>query len=611
MNRKGQITIFIIVAIVLVALIAGFFLIKGKIFVRGMSAKLQPVETYYLDCIKGQADIGKNILGERAGWIYPAEFEPGDNYSPFSNQLDFQGQGVPYWYYIASGNVVKESVPTRQKMEDQLERYLEENLDCDFTNFENQGYDINVSKPKVTVKINDYTVDVSVSSVLNIGKDDERARQTSHSVELKTKLGKLHSEAVKIYNREKSEMFLELYSVDVLRLYAPVDGVELTCAPKTWIPQNVVSDLQDALEANIQAIRLNGNYYQNVDKYFIVDMKTDENVNFLYSKNWPKRIEIWPVDGNVMIAEPVGNQEGLGILGFCYVPYHFVYDLRFPVLVQVYDSQELFQFPVGVVIEKNKPRKALDGEAVGSQAVELCKYRNSDMTVNVYDLENNPVEANIAFKCFDTECDIGKTSIVNGYSTLVDSFPQCVNGFVIARAEGYAEKKEMASTNNPGSVDIVMSKLYPVNISLEVENRSGSYAVIYFKGERSATVVWPEQKQVLLSEGLYNVSVYLYANSSINFPATSERKCVEVAKPGILGIFGGKEENCFDINLPAQTLTNVLAGGGKTEDYFTIDRLKEGNMKIETEYLTTPSSLDQLQKNYELFETKKIYIDNG
>ena len=40
------------------------------------------------------------------------------------------------------------------------------------------------------------------------------------------------------------------------------------------------------------------------------------------------------------MAEPVGNQEGMGMLGFCYVAYHFVYDLAYPVLVQVYYEDE-------------------------------------------------------------------------------------------------------------------------------------------------------------------------------------------------------------------------------------------------------------------------------
>ena len=62
-----------------------------------------------------------------------------------------------------------------------------------------------------------------------------------------------------------------------------------------------------------------------------------------------------------MIAKPIGTQPGLSAMKFCYAPYKFVYDMYFPVLIQVYskdDANEVFQFPVSVVINKNMPREA-------------------------------------------------------------------------------------------------------------------------------------------------------------------------------------------------------------------------------------------------------------
>ena len=37
------------------------------------------------------------------------------------------------------------------------------------------------------------------------------------------------------------------------------------------------------------------------------------------SRYWPYAFEVSPTQGDILIANPVGNQEGLGILGFCYV----------------------------------------------------------------------------------------------------------------------------------------------------------------------------------------------------------------------------------------------------------------------------------------------------
>jgi len=607
-GRKAQVTVFIIIAIIIVAGIIGFFLLRDRIFVQTFPSKFQPVETRFLDCLKDKAEQGKEILSDRGGYIYLPEFQPGSQYAPFSNQFDFNGIGIPYWYYVSSASSAKEQVPTRSEMQEQLKKYLEENFACDFSDLEAQGYLINYTDIKASVVINDLSVDVQADSELYVQREGESARQISHKTSIDTKLGKFYNEALEIYNNEKKEMFLEQYAIDALRLYAPVDGVEISCAPKVWMPSKVVGDIQDALEANIPALSTKPASLKPENKYFFIGTEIEDETNFIYSRNFPGRIEIWPADNGAMIAEPVGNQQGLGILGFCYVRYHFVYDLMFPVLIQVYDSNEIFQFPVAVAVQKNNPREALPGTTEESQNVDLCKYKNTEVSVYTYNNKLEPVEAGISFKCFDSSCDIGNTKIIEGNAVLSENFPQCVNGFIIARAEGYAEKKYQFSTNQPGVVDIVLDKLYNVSLDVEVGGKESESAVIYFTSEDySATVVWPEQKTVKLTEGLYNVSVSAYRNSSLVFPATSQQKCIDVPKPGLLGIFGGTQEQCFDIGMPQQQLTNVLAGGGKTTDYFTEDRLEKG-LKISGESLPSPTSLEQLEKNYEIFETKNLII---
>ena len=608
-SKRSQVTIFIIIAIVIVGLILGFFLLRDRIGISGFPAKFQPIETRFLNCLQDETEKGKQILGASGGYIYMPEFEAGTKFAPFSSQMDFLGQAIPYWYYVSGADFVKEQVPSKSEMENQLGRYIEENFKCDFSDYYSQGYDINYTNLKASVKINANDISVSVDSDLYVSRENETARQTSHSTKINTNLGKFYNEAIELYNYEKKEMFLEKYGVDILRLYAPVDGVEISCAPKTWIGDKVVSDLQDAMEANTQELKASDSNLNAENKYFFIGKKIDNNVNFIYSRNFPQRIEIWPAENNVMIAEPVGNQEGLGILGFCYVRYHFVYDFYYPILIQIYDNDEMFQFPVAVVIQKNNPRNAIEGE-VSSEKFDLCEYKNSEILVYTYNLRLEPVEADISFKCFEQECNIGITAESEGSAVLSGKFPQCVNGFIIARAEGYAESKQMFSSNQEGIVDIILDKLYDTNIDLEVGGKSPEQAIVYFTSEDySATLVWPEQKSVKLKQGAYNISVYSYMNSSLNFPASSTRKCIEISKPGLLGLFGGTQEQCFDINMPLQQITNVLSGGGKTGDYFTEDRLENG-LKISAPELPIPSSLEQLEKNYAIFDAQRITVSN-
>jgi len=601
---KGQLTIFIIIAIILVAGIGVYFLLKGRISFETMPSSLKPVEEYFLGCIDEQTKEGISLLEDRGGYIYPPDFVPGNEYAPSSNQLSFFGSSIPYWYY-ASGKLVKEQIPSKKELEKQLSRYIEENFKCDFSSFYNQGFAINLSDLKAEVSVLDNKVDVTANADLDIGLNDNSARQSSHKVTTNSELGNLYNSALQIYNKEKKEAFLENYALDVLYSYAPVNGVEISCSPKIWLLENVTREIKQALEANMQAITFSG------AGYFKQNLDINKQTSFLYSGEWPTRIEIWDSSNGVMLAKPIGNQAGLGILGFCYVPYHFVYDLVYPVLIRVYDNKENFQFPVVVIIEGNKARQALASSTTDYAEPELCKYKNSEISVYTYDINLEPVEADISFSCLSQQCDIGKTARNGSEAVLVEKMPECVNGWILASAEGYADKKVLVSTNQEGAVNIILDKLYDLNVKLKVDGKeSEDYAIITFdSGDTQETVAYPQQKSVSLPEGLYNVSVYVYKNSSINIPATKKEICNEVPKSGVLGILGLTEEKCFNVDLPSQTLNNVIAGGGKSPGYFIESELKKGNLEINVDSMPIPASLEQLQDSYNLLEVKSVDLE--
>jgi len=619
-NKKGekaQVTIFIIIAIVIVAAIIAIFLLKDRIKIIGMPKEMQPVYNYFLSCIDDETKQAASLMESQAGYIETPEFEAGSAYMPFSSHLDFFGFAVPYWYYVSGNGIAKEQIPSKEKMQEQLKDYLEKRIEeCNFEDFEAQGFIIEKGEPKADVEIKDNKIDVGIEMPLTISFDDMTTRQTTHKVSVDSRLGKFYNTAIKIYDKEKTSMFLENYGVDVLRLYAPVDGTELTCSPKVWMQENIKNELKNALEGNTQAIKFKGDYYSlasKENKYFVQDLgeNTDASVNLLYSRNWPTKIEIYP-DDNPLIAEPVGLQEGLGILGFCYVPYHFVYDITYPVLVQIYDNEEMFQFPIAVVIDKNKPIKGLDTEALPDVVPELCEHKLAQINVYTYNTKLEPVEADISFKCFGTSCDIGKTTLTEKETYLSALFPQCVNGLIIAKADGYSTKKYMLSSVQSTTANIVLDKLYTLGLDITLNGKSLSdeKAIVYFNGEENFAFAYPEQKQISLSEGQYEVKVYVYKNSTLSFQGSTTRKCINVPKSGLSGIFGATKEQCYDIDIPSQTISFAIAGGGKTSYYFAESELQENKkLEIKASPLPAPNSLEQLQDNYELLEEKTLWLE--
>lgn len=494
-------------------------------------------------------------------------------------------------------------------MESQLEIYIEEKISkCRFDDYYSQGFEIIQGIPNAQINIQDDEVELNLGMDLVFNKGDETAIVNTHKKVVKSNLGSLYSSALKVYQKEQSELFLENYGIDVLRMYAPVDGVELTCAPLTWSAEKVFDELQDAIEANTLSLKTEGGDYVLQDeknKYFVIDLK--ENVKFINSKNWPYSFEVNPSENVMMISKPVGNQQGLGVLGFCYVPYHFVYNIKYPVLVQVYEGDEIFQFPLAVVIHGNKPRNSLDASAFEVGVPELCKYKNTEVLVNTYDAKLNSLDSKISYECFGTTCEIGETK--NG--KLVANFPQCVNGYILARADGFEDAKFLYSTTNSGTAEIILDKLYEININLKLdESNYDKDAIINFISERgSKTVVYPQQKTVELIEGQYEVQVYIYRNSSLRLEETNYEQCMEVPKSGFSGVFGATEKKCFDITIPSQIISNALAGGGKQNYYILESELNKKVLEINARALPIPKSLEELQNNYLLFDEKDLDIN--
>ena len=125
----------------------------------------------------------------------------------------------------------------------------------------------------------------------------------------------------------------------------------------------------------------------------------------------------------------------------------------------------------------------------------------------------------------------------------------------------------------------------------------------------SKTIIYPGQRNVKLSEGQYEIQVYIYRNSSIKLEETKHEQCMEIPKSGLGGLFGLTKEKCFDVKIPSQIISNALSGGGK-ENYYVLESELDGSNTIEinAKSLPVPKTIEQLQNNYLLFEDKNLDV---
>ncbi len=602
-GRRAQVTVFVIIGIVIVAAAVLFFVLRGSVQqAENVPAEFRPAYNTFLSCIEDSAQTGISVLESQGGYINLPAFEPGSTYQPFSSDLLFLGNPIPYWYYVSGNNIEKEQVPNETFMQNELAQFINSKMgDCDLSSY--SDLQIETGTPDASVIVNPDSVKVDLNMDITFRKGNQTYTAKKSQATVRSELGNLFKSAQTIYDYEQSSLFLENYTIDVLRNYAPVDGIDIQCSPKTWSFANVVTALKQAITDNIMTLRTGA----NKTDYFNLDVPV-RNVHFITNVNWPSSYEVNPTEGDTMIASPVGNQQGLGILGFCYVPYHFVYSIKYPVLVAVQNGNEVFQFPMAVIVQGNKPREALNASAVQGTVTTLCQQGTSNVSVSVFDSNSNPVDANISYECAGQTCSVGRTSS----GSLTGNFPQCANGYIVAEASGFKKGRYLFSTTKTGNINIILDKLYSEYINLEVDGKpySGN-AIINFAsaGGSYSTVIYPGQKRVNLSEGDYNITVYIYKNSSITLGATTRQQCVNVPT-GILGGLGtGTNQQCYNVNVPSQVISSALSAGGSGEYYAIGSELANSHtITINAPSLPNPTSLEQLQTNYALFQNKKLSI---
>ena len=209
-NKKAQVTIFIIIAIIIVAAVGGYFLLKGKIKPAVVSANLEPAYNAFLSCVKDNTQVGVNILEGQGGYIYLPDFEPGSGYMPFSSQLNFLGNPIPYWYYVSGNNFEKEQVPSKRNMEKELASFIDEKIhNCFLDSYLEKGFGISMGEPHSDVDIKNSEIEVNLNMNLALEKANETVVVKNHKVIVKSKLGSLYDSARKIYDYEQKSLFLE------------------------------------------------------------------------------------------------------------------------------------------------------------------------------------------------------------------------------------------------------------------------------------------------------------------------------------------------------------------------------------------------------------------
>ena len=169
--KKGQITIFILVGIVLLVAV-GFLLYYqsysiaksdvNSIFSFGLD--VNPIQNYIENCLSITADEGLGYIGEQGGY-YKLDDVPSTNSAIYNTS---------YYFFLGRG-----LMPSRSDIEGELSDYIEDYLLLclqNFSTFKEQGWEIESGDIKSSVKLNGDNVRVLLDMPLTVKKGEQQKK---------------------------------------------------------------------------------------------------------------------------------------------------------------------------------------------------------------------------------------------------------------------------------------------------------------------------------------------------------------------------------------------------------------------------------------------------
>lgn len=198
-DKRGQVTTFVIVGIVILAIVILLYFLRGQLFLGPVTTttlqdRLVPLETHIKDCLKRISDEPIKRIGLQGGYLSLGE-------GTYRTQ---QGQGISYLCYSQGGRATcSNRMLTSTHMEQQLSDAISKGLaTCLNIGKFKKGFDLKIGQQKVTTAIGPSAVVVTLNLPLTLKKDDVVVQRDSFSQTFPYPLGRLHEVSQDIVDYE-------------------------------------------------------------------------------------------------------------------------------------------------------------------------------------------------------------------------------------------------------------------------------------------------------------------------------------------------------------------------------------------------------------------------
>ena len=548
MGSKGQVTVFIILGIILLAIFSLFLFITGNSIeqevtsasrdvVEDIPSEFIAVQLYTESCIESIATEGLILLGQQGGHLYPDLIGSYSSIDPTNQDGILLGSmPIPYWHYnsVANGQpnvAVASLMPSLDDADDyysisnQLGRYVDEHLESclqSFAPFQEQLFEFDYDHKETSVRIFDGELDVTTNMPLVVSRGESKAEMNSFYTEIGLDLKGYYELAKEIAVAQNNNSFLENHLLELIHVHSrvdptalpPISSMLISSRPDhtSWNINQITLGLQSILTSNVPLIRYAGNknflryeyddealmhqMYQQVYDNSVLPLASNQNyklVSFSYL-GWTPYVNLNGGESEISSngfysSSPFGNLPFM----FGYQQYHNSYDVSFPVLVTVEDAA------------------ALDGQGyVFNFALEsnLINNAHMDPEFNQAPVQSSGTERNLI--CNDNQKNSEMVTTI-----IIDSFTgETLSDVQIGLKVPGFDYCSMGETDNLGELESQYPLLYGGELDLDLDGYAQTQYLIDTYGFKEAAGIYGYavegiDYEVLEMHPLHEVDVYI------------------------------------------------------------------------------------------------------
>lgn len=418
LQKKGQITIFIIIGLIIILSAAiVIYMVQTSQQVNPEEALIpqeaKPIYDYVTNCMNVLGQEALNVMGNQGGYLnLPNRISrTPSSYVPLDPSAMLK---VPYWHYQAENRI-----PTMSQMQRDVDEYVQEKLlfcTQEFADFSDQYTITQDNAPLASTLFTDEDVTIKVTWPLDVKLNSaERSVAIQEFVtQIPVRYKKVYNLARQIMITENSDTFFENLTIDLMSAHSdiPFDGFEFSCRQKKWKLNEIETIAQEMLRQSVAQIRIKNTVYppfleeesvyeelrerreelqaeleaaQDLEELNAIEWPSEEGapadryayfhylwdigapesnlkVHFSYTPTWDMHLNAHPNSNGILRSNAISQFPGLLKL-LCINQYHFTYDVIYPVLVSVHDDESYndqgysFRFAFPVLVHYNKPNR--------------------------------------------------------------------------------------------------------------------------------------------------------------------------------------------------------------------------------------------------------------